>query len=147
MNHATQTKIVPITVPGAIVDNAAFTTTAIDTAGFRYCTIYVLFGAMDIAMAALKVQESDASNMSGAVDVSGADFSVSPATLPSATADNKLYAIDVNLDGRLRYLDLSATGGDGTTGTYMVAWAVLSKAAIEPSTAALRGIDGALLAV
>jgi hypothetical protein len=77
--------------------------------------------------------------MSGAADVDGADFSVSPATLPAATDDNKLYAIHVNLNGRKRYLDLSMTGGDGTAGTYASAVAVLSRASEAPASATARG--------
>lgn len=133
-------KTVAITPPGAIVDNASFTTATVDTYGYKYATIYVLFGAMDIAMAALKVQESDDSGMSGAADISGATFAGS---LPSATADNTIYAFDIALDGtRKRYLDLVATGGDGTSGTYMTSWVVLSGAETTPSTATTRGITG-----
>ncbi|HEY0545314.1 MAG TPA: hypothetical protein VGC91_08070 [Pyrinomonadaceae bacterium] len=139
-------KVVAVTNPAAIVDNAAFPTTTIDTLGFRYVTIIILLGALDIALAALKLQESDASNMAGATDVPGADFSVAPATLPAATDDNKLYAIHVNLNGRKRYLDLSMTGGDGTAGSYAVAVAVLSRAAETPSDATGRGYAQELIA-
>lgn len=138
-------KIVAVTQPGAIVDNAAFTTATIDTKGFRYATFVVQLGALDIALAALKLQESNDSGMSGAVDISGADFSVSPATLPSATDDNKLYAIHVNLNGRKRYLDLSMTGGDGTAGTYASVFVILSRAEIAPSSAADRGFAQELI--
>jgi hypothetical protein len=132
-------KTVPVTTPGAIVDNAAFTTAIIDTLGFRALRIVVLLGALDVALATLKLRESDASDMTGAVDVDGADFSVAPATLPAATDDNKLVAIFVNLNGRQRYLDLSMTGGDGTAGTYAVAWADLYRASEAPSDATGRG--------
>jgi hypothetical protein len=139
MINSLEQKVVAVTSPGAIVDNAAFTTATIDTLGFRYLTIIVLLGALDIALAALKLRESDASDMSGAVDVAGADFSVAPATLPAATDDNKLYAIHVNLNGRQRYLDLSMTGGDGTAGTYATAIGILSRASEAPSSADGRG--------
>ena len=139
MFEALKQKIVPITNPAAIVDNAAFTTAVVDTLGFRFVTIVVILGALDIAIAAFKLRESDASDMTGAVDVEGADFSVSPATLPAATDDNKLYAIQVNTAGRKRYLDLTLTGGDGTAGTYAAAFAVLSNAQEVPDSAAERG--------
>lgn len=132
-------KLVGITPPATIVDNASYTTTAVDTVGFAHCKIVIYLGATDIAMAALKVQESDASDMSGAVDISGADFSVSPATLPSSTDDNKFVAVDIDLRGRKRYLDLVATAGDGSTGTYLAAFAILSRASETPSTATERG--------
>lgn len=138
-------KIVGVTPPAAIVDNAAFNTATIDTLGFRYLTIVVMLGALDIALSALKLRESDAADMTGAVDVVGADFSVAPATLPSATDDNKLVAIHVNLNGRKRYLDLTLTGGDGTVGTYAASFAILSRAAEVPNSATARGFAQELI--
>lgn len=129
-----------VTAPVAVNDNTAYTTTTIDTLGYDELLIEVAFGAMDIAVAALKLQESDSSNMASATDISGADFSVSPATLPSATDDNHFYGIHVKLGGpRKRYMDLSFTAGDGAVGTYASVNAILAKGEIEPSTAATRG--------
>lgn len=137
MIEAQKTKFVAITPPGAIVDNAAFTTAAIDTKGFSYLTIVLSLGAMDIAMAALKVQESDASG-SGYADITGTvggtDF-----TLPSATDDNKIVVFHINLVGRKRYIDLVMTGGDGTTGTYASALALLSRGTDTPDSATEAG--------
>lgn len=138
-------KVVAVTNPGAIVDNAGFTTAIIDTQGFVFCTFVVHLGALDIALAAFKLQESNDSGMAGATDVPGADYSVSPATLPSATADNNLYAIHVNLKGRKRYLDLILTGGDGAAGTYAEAKAILSGPSISPSSATDRGFAAELI--
>ncbi|HEV2706248.1 MAG TPA: hypothetical protein VGV59_10015 [Pyrinomonadaceae bacterium] len=146
MINSLSQKVVAITNPGAIVDNAAFTTATIDTRGFRYITIVLILGALDVALAALKLRESDADDMSGATDVEGADFSVTPATLPAATDDNKLYAIHVNLNGRKRYLDLTLTGGDGAAGTYASAIGILSRAEEAPSSATLRGFAQELIA-
>lgn len=139
MNDLQNVKTVYITKPGAIVDNSAFTTDTIDRKGFSKARIVVGLGALDIAVTAMKLRESDDSGMSGAVDVSGADFSVSPLTLPAATDDNKLYAIHLDLRGRKRYLDLSLTGGDGAAGTYAVAWVDLYGALEHPNTATKRG--------
>lgn len=138
-------KVVAVTPPAAIVDNAAFPTTTIDTLGWRFVSIIVLLGALDVALAALKLQESDAANLAGATDVPGSDYSVAPATLPSATDDNHLFAIHVNLNGRKRYLDLQLTGGDGTAGSYATAFAILSRAAEVPSDAAGRGYTQELI--
>lgn len=138
-------KIVKITAPAAIVDNAAFTTDIVDTKGWDEALVVAEFGAMDIAMATLKVQESDDSGMSGAADISGADFSVSPATLPSATADNTQFGVHIKLGGsRKRYIDVSATGGDGTSGTYGAIYVLLSKAETSPSTTTDRGFNQCL---
>lgn len=151
MIHALRQKIQMVIQPAAIVDNTAFTTAEIDTAGFDYCQIYVAVGATDIAMAVLKVQESNTSG-SGMADISGLDFDGdtaiggSAAALPSATDDNKVFACDIDLRGRKRYLDLSATAGDGAAGTFAVAWAVLSRGeeGVGPSTPSDRGCENIL---
>jgi hypothetical protein len=136
-------KTVAITPPGALVDNAGFTTASIDTKGFGYLDIYILLGATDIAMAALKVQTSDTD--SAYADLDGADFSVAPATLPDADADNKVLHVGIDLRGKKRFFDVVATAGDGSTGTYMAVWAVLSRAEQAPDTATERGFAQELL--
>lgn len=142
MQNLQNIKIVPVVNPAAIVDDAAFTTATIDTKGWDEALFIVHFGAMDIAVAVFKLQESDDSGMSGAADISGADFSVSPATLPSASADNTLFGIHVKLGGsRKRYMDLSLTGGDGSTGTFASALVILSKGETNPATVADRGFN------
>ena len=146
MIHALNQKTVIITPPAAIVDNAAITTAILDTFGVGWVTIEIIFGAMDIAVAALKLTESDDSGMSGATDVPAADFSVSPATLPAADADNTIVAIQVNMLGRKRYLDLTFTVGDGAAGTFAVVLARLSRMQTTPSTAADRGYAQELFA-
>jgi hypothetical protein len=135
----TNYKVVVITPPGAIVDNAAFTTTTVDTKGFSHLQLLVHFGALDIAVVVLKAQESDDSGMSGAADITGAVGGTN-FTLPSASADNQFGAINVKLGGtRKRYIDLVATGGDGAAGTYMTAIAILSRPSESPDSAAERG--------
>jgi hypothetical protein len=140
MIHATNMKAVAVTSPAAIVDNAAFTTNTIDTLGFRYIQIIVLIGALDIALAVFKLRQSDDSGMSGATDVPGADFSVD-GTLPSATDDNLLFAINVDMRGKKRYLDVSITGGDGSVGTYLSAIALLSRGEESPNSVSERGFS------
>lgn len=126
MNFLQQTKVVNVTPPAAIVDAASFTTNAIDTAGYGKLAIYFSLGASDIAMTALKLQESDDSGLSGAADITGCVYGASGApALPSATDDNKVFGFFVNLAGRKRYIDVVATAGDGSTGTYGSCIAVL----------------------
>lgn len=126
MNALQQVKVVNVTPPAAIVDNASFSTTTIDTAGYGKLAVYWQLGALDVAMSALKIQESDDSGMSGAADVTGLVYGASgAAALPTATDDNKVFGFFVNLAGRKRYLDVVATGGDGATGTYASCIAVL----------------------
>jgi len=125
MNQAQNLKVVNYCPPTAIKDNASFTTNAIDTAGFGKLAIYFTLGATDIAMTALKVQESNDSGMSGAEDITGLVYgtSANPETgttsaLPSATDDNGVFAFFINLSGRKRYIDVVATAGDGSAGTF-----------------------------
>lgn len=146
MNKALIHKTLNVTPAAAIVDNAGFTTATVDTLGSRWVIFKVFLGALDIAIAAFKVRESDDSGMSGAADVPGGDYSVSPATLPAATDDGKVYAIHVPMLGRKRYLDLTLTGGDGALGTYAVVSAELHELEILPSTAADRGFAQELIA-
>lgn len=145
MNIGLETsKTVLVTPPGAIVDNASWTTGSVDTRGFRKCTFLVSLGALDIALAAFKLQESDDDGSADAfADVDGADYSVD-ATLPAATDDNKMFVIRVDLRGRERYLDLVLTGGDGTLGTYATVHAILEDPEIVPTTATGRGLAGEL---
>ena len=125
MNQAQNLKVVNYCPPTAIKDNASFTTNAIDTAGFGKLAIYFTLGATDIAMTALKVQESNDSGMSGAEDITGLVYgtSANPETgttsaLPTADDDNKVFAFFINLSGRKRYIDVVATAGDGSAGTF-----------------------------
>lgn len=144
MKQVLDQKYVNVTPPGAIKDNASWTTNAVDTKGFDWCTFLVQLGATDIALAAFKLQESNASNMSGAVDVDGADYSVD-ATLPDENAGNNMYAIHVNCKGRKRYLDLVLTAGNGSAGTYATVLAILGEPEISPSSASGRGLAAELI--
>lgn len=147
MHNLQACKFLNVTPPAAIVDNAAFTTATIDTKGWRDLTVLVSLGALDIAVVAMKLQESDDSGMSGAVDITGAVFGTNPApALPSATDDNKIYAFFVELKGRKRYIDLSLTGGDGALGTFASVLAVLDRGEEFPDSAADRGL-GAFVAI
>ena len=150
MIAAQSDKFVSVTPPGAIVDNASLTTATVDTAGYAYARFFLYLGATDIAMTALKLQESDDSGMSGAADVTGAIYgtsngiSGSASSLPSATDDNKCFVIEVDLRGRKRYLDLVATCGDGSAGTYATAFCLLSRASDAPVSASERGFGNIL---
>lgn len=142
-------KYVTIVPPQAIVDNASWTTAEIDTLGYDYAKIVVHLGATDIAMAALAVTESDTAG-SGHANVTGLVFGTSTtidgatSNLPAADDDNKFFICDIDLRGRKRYLDLTATAGNGTNGTYLTAWCELSRGDETPTTAAQRGADQVL---
>lgn len=143
MIHAQNTKVFAVTPPAAIIDDAALTTASIDTQGYDYLEVYAYIGATDVAMVALKLQESDTdgsyADVTGLVYGTSTDIGGSTSSLPSATDDNKFFKFEVDLRGRKRYFDLAATGGDGTAGAYITAWAVLSRANTNPDTAAEAG--------
>jgi hypothetical protein len=145
MIPAQNSKYVIVTSPAAILDNTSATTNAIDAKGWDYLQVVCTVGATDIAMSALKLQTSDTD--SSYADLTGAIFGTSTnidgatSAVPSATDDNKLFVIEVDLRGKKRYFDLVATAGNGTAGTYFSAVAILSKGEIAPITAAGRGAD------
>jgi hypothetical protein len=138
-----QRKIIGVANPAAIVDNASFTVADVDRQEYAYAVINCYLGATDIAMAALKLQESD--DDSTYTDIVGSRFGTdnndtgSASTLPSATDDGKLFSFFVDLRGRKRYLRLVATAGDGAAGSFMTAWAELWRAKDAPRTAVQAG--------
>ena len=143
MNQSQFNKFVSITPPAAIVDNASYTTASIDTSGFEYLEVFVFLGATDIAMTALKLQESDTdgsyADVTGLIYGTSAGIAGTTAALPIATDDNKCFKFEVDLRGRKRYFDLVATAGDGAAGTFLTAFALLSRASDHPVSASERG--------
>ena len=145
MIPALATKLVSITPPAAIVDDASYTTAAVDTLGYDYCTITAYLGATDVDMTALKVQESDDDGSSDPyADVTGlvASGTTGDERLPQDDDDNKFFRFFIDLRGRKRYLDLVATAGNGAAGTFLTAWAELSRAKEGPQTTTEQGLAG-----
>lgn len=148
MIAAQQTKLVSVTPPAAIVDNASLTTGEIDTAGWDYLQIVVYLGATDVAMSALAATESDSSgsghaNVTGLVYGTSTDIDGSTSALPTATDDDSFFVFDIDLRGRKRYIDLTATVGNGTSGTYAAVFGILSRAKSgTPDSVSDRGAAG-----
>ena len=139
MLHFLNMRVDQVVASQAIKDNTGWTTTEVDTKGCSAVHFLIQLGATDKAMAALKIQESETSG-SGYADITGADFSVSPATVPSATDDNKNFCVTVNMTAnRKRYLELVATAGNGTAGTFLVCSVIKERLNDGPATAADRG--------
>lgn len=144
MVHAQMCKKFIVTSPGALIDDASATTNEIDTLGYDYVTIDCIFGATDIALTALKVQQSDASG-SGHADVTGLvygtslDIAGATSALPIDTDDNKVFSFEIDMRGKKRYLDVVATFGNGSVGGYIAIIANLWRAKDGPTTAAERG--------
>lgn len=149
MNPLQSTKTFVVTPPVAIVDNASWDCNVIDTLGYDYLTIDFILGFSDIAMAALKVQESDTKSnttaLTSGADITGLVFGTSTniagttSSLPSSTADNTVVTCEIDCRKRKRYILPVATAGDGTSGTYLTILATLSRAEIAPTSASDRG--------
>lgn len=146
-----------IAVLPQVLDNATATSYVIDTAGVDFVNIDVIIGATDIALTALKVQESDvktdATTLSSGTDVTGLVYGTSTlpengatSALPTDTDDNKVFTFFVNTQGRKRYLQLVATAGNGTTGVAIAAVYNAGKVANMALTATGRGVAANLIA-
>lgn len=136
------TKIVPAILPGAIVDDGAFTSNVIDLNDFEgagYIEFVCTIGSIDAAMTQLRVMESD--TKTDATTLGGTPVAVKAATtLPDADDDNSVFVFGIDLRGpRQRYLQLQATAGDGAAGTYLSANAV-ARPGREMSDATPRGL-------
>ena len=143
MRHMQDVKFLNVTPPAAIIDNASAPTASIDSKGYDYLTVVVQLGALDVAMTALKLQTSDAdsgyADLAGAVYGTSTNIAGSTSALPVATDDNKFFVFEVDLRGKKRFFDLVATCGDGSAGTFISVFAILSVAENQLTTAAARG--------
>jgi hypothetical protein len=145
MNHLQNVKTVPLIRPGAIVDDASWTSQVVDTLGWDYATALFQFGAMDIEMAALYMQESDDNsnwtNIAGTIFGTSTNIGGTTSALPINTDDNLVQRVDIDLRGKKRYIKAIATGGNGSSGTYMNALVLLSRGELPGTTAAQLGAD------
>lgn len=138
MKESMDIKWVNANPPEAIHDNTSVTAVAVDALGFNEATFVISLGATDIAVTALKLTECATSGGSYS-DVSGASFTGS--NLPSATDDNGIWLIHVNLKNpsRLRYYKVVITFGDGASGGYATCIAALGQGGLVPYDATTRG--------
>ena len=139
MNPLQQAKYVAAIKPAAILDNTSATATVVDTTGCDYATIIVQLGATDIAITALKLQASSTSggtyaDITGATFDGGSGMGGATLALPSATDDGQTCVFQVDMRGKNPFLKVVATFGDGTSGGYIAAVAVLSRGKIAPTT-------------
>ena len=142
-------KLIVMAQPAAVINNQAVSSTPLDCIGFEYAEIIVYLGATDIAMTALKLQQSDALTGGGALsnpsDVTGTVFGTdvddtgSIAPLPSAASDNKIFKFEVDLRGTKRFLNVACTIGNGAAGAYVTIVAELGRGTKTPLSAAEKG--------
>jgi len=142
-NELSETRMAVAIAPGAVKDNAAFTSNVIDKLDFPgadYIEFVGVLGATDVSMAVLKVMESD--TKTNDTTLGGTPALVKDATTkPGPTDDNKVFVFGIDLRAsRQRYLQLQATAGDGTTGTYLSAIAIGRRLNQASSQAADRNL-------
>lgn len=136
-------KCVPAIAPQVRKDDAAWTATAIDTKGFEYLTILFNIGATDIAFASLSVTHSDTDSsygpLTGAVFGTSADIAGNTSSLPGADQSDTMLRVDIDLKTAKRFVKVAGAAGNGSTGTYLSAVGLLSRANSVPTTAAQLG--------
>jgi hypothetical protein len=143
VNELQTTKVFNAIPPAAIKDNGAFVSNVIDKAdlqGADYLEFIAALGVTDVAMTTLKVMESDAK--SSATALGGTPVLVVDSTIkPADTDDGKVAVFGIDLrKSRLRYLQLQATAGDGSSGTYLGAIAIARRSLEASSAAADRNL-------
>jgi hypothetical protein len=107
---------------------AAAPTNGHDCSGFDEATVEFEVGATDITVDG-KVQESDDDGVADAY----ADIPGAAVTQFSATDDNKIKAISINMMGRKKFLKPIMTVGDGSVGAICAVRVRLSKAGQQPT--------------
>lgn len=133
MNPLQHCKFLSLIDPADIVDDTDFSSNEIDTKGYDYATILFQYGTSDIAMEELTVTESDSAG-TGHTDITGLVVGTSDnidgdtSSLPAADDDDGIVAFEIDLRNRKRYLDITATAGNGSNGTYATAVCILSRA-------------------
>ena len=132
-----------------IKDNASFVIAELDTNGWDYLEVIMAVGTSDIAMAALSITEADVSatshaNITGLIWGTSTNIDGSTSALPTATDDDTLQVALIDLRYRKRYIDVTATAGDGTAGSYFLCVYRLSRGKVSPLTVAGMGCDEVL---
>ena len=124
-------------------NNGAFANNIyVDTLNFRHLRVLFLVGDTDTtigstgATSAVKLEECDTSG--------GSYSDISGGALADAIADdedNSLFAIDVELTDKKRFVRVNApTAGNGATGANLAVLGILSNPDISPSDATGQGL-------
>ena len=151
MNVMQNAKYVRAVSPTALVNTATATATVIDTRGYEYATIICQLGATDIALSALKVQQSTTSggtysDIPTATFSAGASVGGATLALPTALDDNKVFVFQIDMRGKEPFLQVVATFGTGAAGGFISCSAVLTRAEVAPFTG-LTMADGGVCRV
>ena len=138
MNHASGNK--SVTKAAASVAASATHSHEIDTAGFKYASIDVIYSPFTAATSSyasvLKVQESDASG-SGQADVTGLSITAGAGSTTGASV-GAVARFNIDLRGRKRYLTVVTSPGNTVA---VVTNARLSKAESAATDATSAGVN------
>lgn len=138
MNHASGNK--SVTKAAASVAASATHSHEIDTLGFKYASIDVVFSPFTAATSSyasvLKVQESDSSG-SGQADISGLSITAGAGSTTGANV-GAVARFNIDLRGRKRYLTVVASPGNTVA---VVTNARLSKAESAATDATTAGVN------
>lgn len=138
MNHHSGAK--SVTKAASSVAASATHSHEIDTAGFKYASIDVVFSPFTAATSSyasvLKVQESDASG-SGQADVSGLSITAGAGSTTGANV-GAVARFNIDLRGRKRYLTVVTSPGNTVA---IVTSARLSKGEQHAVTASEAGVN------
>lgn len=127
-----------------LLDDAAATSTVLDWEaygdGAQAAACVLIVGATDILAAAFKIQTSDTltnATTLGGTPVDVYDTDTTPATtLPIDTADNTIHTVAwIRRAKTQRYVQLQFTAGNGSTGTYVCAFAAVGRLNKSPQSA------------
>jgi hypothetical protein len=136
-----------VSPPVARVNTASLVVSAIDTWGYAWLRVRLLIGVTDIAFTVWKLQNCDTSGGSYAdVPNTTASGTTGDSRLPQATDSNTIFDIMVNLKGLARFYKPVATVGTGSAGAFVAAVAEMYFAEQAPSTSALQGVNGRIIA-
>lgn len=128
-----------IIVPTTLTDNNTVTG-VLDTASYdaNSLTVIAIVGSVDIGVTAIKLQHSDTNG--SFTDITGANFNSAVLT---GNDDNKILIQPLDLRGKKRYINFTATVADGTAGCQLTVLGILGdcgKAPLE-NTIASYGAD------
>lgn len=121
-----------------LADNQTLTSPALDVLKHKFAQIVLEVGASDIGLSDVRLEERNNTTDSWTVVPNSA---VSSTLLTATAVDNKCFSWHVTLQGRKRYVRLTATVGDGTLGANLCAYAITNLDSERINTAAQRGYD------
>lgn len=113
MRNLQASKLAELDIDDVAAD-ASLSTDTIDTQGFQSAIAFFVADEVGAAPAAIRIQESDDSGMSGATDIFKfgvtADVANTVNALSAFTA-NEVVAVQIDLIGKKRYLKATFTAG------------------------------------